>query len=311
MPVKSLKQILIEFYTSEQICNAKETLINHMEQANLDKWVRPPKRRRDSKENPGNKSRMDVEDILSIVVFIDENNVHSKLPIYVASDPDLLPSIKLTDGDLICVMNKLSNIDQTLNTVKTEVLKSLEAGFNKSSRPNRIAVLNTSASPHQQQNQSNEAIPGPAGASAQIPAVLQLRHNATSLRNHYHPPSTSGGADDLTSDDAQDCQSDFITVTGRKKKRKFIRSPTNVSSYPQAATSQERPPGPNTVVKNNPRNQPKRKSLVGGLTSTSCTLKAANNLQIKKKAYKLGNIDAIYSSDDVTNYIVTVGVRVM
>jgi len=39
-------------------------------------------------------------------------------------------------------------------------------------------------------------------------------------------------------------------------------------------------------------------------------LKAASVLKIKKKVYKLGNIDAAYSCTDVTDYITTLGVRV-
>jgi len=67
--------------------------------------LRPPKRRKDSKDNVGNKLRQDVDDMLSTVTFIDENNVRPKLPTFVAADPDLLPSVKLTDGDLLCILN--------------------------------------------------------------------------------------------------------------------------------------------------------------------------------------------------------------
>jgi len=98
VPAKTYKSILVEFYTGEQICYAKETMIKFIENINPEKWVRPPKRRKDSKDNVGNKLRQDVNDMLSTVTYIDENNVRSKLPTFVAADPDLLPSVKLTDG---------------------------------------------------------------------------------------------------------------------------------------------------------------------------------------------------------------------
>jgi len=136
-----LKIIVNEFYSGEQICRAKDTLMHYMEKVNHDKWTCPPRRRKDSKDNVGNKMRQDVDDMISTMTFADENNIREKLPIFVAADPDLLPSVKLTDGDLVCVMNKLCNIDQTLSAVRSELLDGMAAGFGRmSSRASGTAI---------------------------------------------------------------------------------------------------------------------------------------------------------------------------
>ena len=46
---------------------------------------------------------------------------------------------------------------------------------------------------------------------------------------------------------------------------------------------------------------PKRRTLVG--ESTNCAIQAATNLQLKKKVFKLGNIDDHYNEDDVKAYV--------
>ena len=55
IPAKRLKTILFEFYSGEQISSAKETLVKYIDNINPDKWIRPPKRRKDSVDNVGNK----------------------------------------------------------------------------------------------------------------------------------------------------------------------------------------------------------------------------------------------------------------
>jgi len=96
-------------------------------------------------------------------------------------------------------------------------------------------------------------------------------------------------------------------VMNKKKKRKLS---SKVTLYAQAVTAvHQRPPDvPNPGSNNLAPNQSKKKPWVD--RSTTCSLKAASVLQIKKKSYKLGNIDAAYSCTDVTDYITTLGVRV-
>jgi len=92
-PAKLLKQTLIDFYDYDALCKAKSVLLDAMDVLKMNSWVKPPKQRRDSKENPGNKAKSDVDDIILILSFIDDNKLFSRLPTFVAADPDLMPSI--------------------------------------------------------------------------------------------------------------------------------------------------------------------------------------------------------------------------
>ena len=68
---------------------------------------KPVRRRKDSL----NRSTSEIDDILSVVSTLDNNKTIDLLPLFVSSDPDKMPSIKLTDGDLAVVMMKLSKIE--------------------------------------------------------------------------------------------------------------------------------------------------------------------------------------------------------
>jgi len=112
--------------------------------------------------------------MISTMTFADENIIQEKLPIIVAADPDLLPFDKLTNGDLVCVMNKLCNIDQTVSAVRSELLDGMEAGFGRiSSRDSGTAVPNLSSVQFQprQRHPVGSGINLPVGGTQPSPAI--------------------------------------------------------------------------------------------------------------------------------------------
>jgi len=136
LPKKTLKQTLINFYSNEALQAAKDKLITAVDDLRLDNWTKPAKRRKDSRENVGNKIKLDAEDILDILTFLDENKAIDKLPLFVALDPDLIPSPALAEGDLQCVLGKIANLSDgvkqfihsqlfTMNSLKSELNDTL------------------------------------------------------------------------------------------------------------------------------------------------------------------------------------------
>jgi len=123
-PVKIVKQTLIDFYDSESIHTAKQLLMQYVEALLLPNWTKPPTRRKDSKDHPGNKIRNDVDDIIGMFIVVDENKRLSSLPTFVAADPDLLPSTKLTEGDMQCVLQKISGLSEQIYQMDTNLHES-------------------------------------------------------------------------------------------------------------------------------------------------------------------------------------------
>jgi len=62
----------------------------------IGKWPRPiynTKRRKDSTGNGADdKMKNVIDDVISVLTYVDEQNIRDKLPCFVAAKPDLIPS---------------------------------------------------------------------------------------------------------------------------------------------------------------------------------------------------------------------------
>jgi len=84
--VKQLKSLLFDFYNGDTLSTAKDVLLDSMTSAKIDGIPnKMSRRRRDSKENPENKIQMDIDDLVTIITFLDENKLFDRLPILLQS----------------------------------------------------------------------------------------------------------------------------------------------------------------------------------------------------------------------------------
>ena len=97
--VRSLKTALCDFYSVEDICGAKESLVsasNGLTNVNLPKL-------RGRRDGEGRLAR-ELDDMFAILATIDEAKQLDKLPTFVSDSPDKMPSIHLVEGDMTAVM---------------------------------------------------------------------------------------------------------------------------------------------------------------------------------------------------------------
>ena len=86
-------------------------LFSDVDGLNNENWIKPPlRRRRDSNSAPGARTRLEIQDILSMYSFVDEHKLFDQLPTYVGSDLSLIPTMKLEDGDVKCFLAKLDKV---------------------------------------------------------------------------------------------------------------------------------------------------------------------------------------------------------
>ena len=105
--VKLLKSTLLDFYDVEDISAAKLRLLEDIRKLNLTiKHPYMPQRR-----DGDLRLAREVDDVLSLFTFLDEQKLISQLPKYVANGPDGMPSQRLYDGDLNVVMSLLRNME--------------------------------------------------------------------------------------------------------------------------------------------------------------------------------------------------------
>ena len=85
---KSLKTITLEFFSSEDVADAKDLLLNEIESMKINNFPKISRRRRDSV----NKPVQDIEDIFTSLNFLDEIRLLDKLSTFVATSPSKMPS---------------------------------------------------------------------------------------------------------------------------------------------------------------------------------------------------------------------------
>ena len=131
-PVKALKCALVDFYSDKDLSEAKQLLINDINRINTDNTDKPPRvtTRRDGPD----KSIHEVDDIFSLLTFLDEQKLIGCLSKYVSDSPDNLPSIRLYEGDLKILMdfitklnNRMCAIESTLTSIRQEAFAPLRS----------------------------------------------------------------------------------------------------------------------------------------------------------------------------------------
>ena len=66
------------------------------------------------------RSKLEIDDIVVLITFADENGILTKLPRYVADRPDQLPQLCVDKGDTLALFNKLEKLESVLVDIKRE-----------------------------------------------------------------------------------------------------------------------------------------------------------------------------------------------
>jgi len=93
---KNRRETTEHFYDTADICRAKDNLLEATKPLKSDICLPHVALRRDGEQ----RSAKSVDDIVTIVTFLDEKLKLNCLPRYVSVSPDAMPSIRIYDGDL-------------------------------------------------------------------------------------------------------------------------------------------------------------------------------------------------------------------
>lgn len=91
-----LKSVVSDFYDVDTIVEAKSLLLEDISRLPTAKDLPHIPKRRDGP----NRLTRDVDDIISVLTFLDEQKLLNNLPRYVSDSPDRMSSLRLDDGDL-------------------------------------------------------------------------------------------------------------------------------------------------------------------------------------------------------------------
>jgi len=161
--VKQLKSIVVDFYSSEVLNEAKVRLLDDIEM--LNNPVKPPHvpRRREG----DNKITREADDLITLLTFLDENKLLSSLPKYVCANPDSMPSARLFEGDLNVLLVMLEKMDgkfEEYRSTLAAIVRDVGELRSKVDAIDRFPALQAPAG-------------APASAPAPVPAWIQPRQS--------------------------------------------------------------------------------------------------------------------------------------
>jgi len=309
--VKSLKAALFDFYDVDTLSSAKLQLMEHVDGLKLTSKRPHVPHRRDG----DGRLQKEVDDLLLLSAYLDEQKVLDKLPQYVAASPDSMPSLRLYEGDLSVLMALLHNMNSRISEFGSALaaITSVVHTLQSSGPPelSRASVVNkvSTASNH-----------NPYGSTEQITTVSVA---GNSDRNHVdveraavtdvHRLSTMDwptlmstpichdnrfAALSTDDDDHQQPQELYTTVVNSRRKRPRQRTPQQQRQQQSATTSQQQQPAPG-----------RRVPTLVGKSKTGSTIAAAKKLR-EKSVFCVDNVITSCTVDDMCNFVRSLSVEV-
>lgn len=303
--IKQLKSLLFDFYSGDVLANAKDVLAGAVASLKIDGCPKlAGRRRRESKDNPEAKIRADIDDIISVVVYLDENKVIDQLPVFVAADPDLIPSLRIQEGDMLVVLNKLAAIEERCAGMQRE-MESMRSVIVRGPSSDRPAASGAAKHPERR-------IGASVLVATNLPSVLRRPDRVLESEISSAIDSEGGMETDGERFTLAESRSGRRNRAKRQRSSDSPTSPTYASTVGQnqqgatASAAKKQPPSVSTKV----RPAAQRKPVMIGHSTTS-SMRAAKSLNLPKAVYRIGNIDACYSATDVQQYVESLGVRVV
>ena len=111
VPLKQLKCVIVDFYTVDDLSEAKVRLLSDIEALKSSvKFPHVPQRR-------VSEARLahEVDDLIALFNCLDEHKLLDSLPIYVCADPDRMPSTRLFEGDMNVIMIMLEKLERKVD----------------------------------------------------------------------------------------------------------------------------------------------------------------------------------------------------
>ena len=110
-----MKCLLTDFYSTEDLSTAKDLLLTEAEVLKLDKL---PKLLSQAVVTVLVNLGLDIDDILTLLTFLDESQMLKKLPTFTATSPDRMPT-RLVEGDLSILWSKLTILEDFCKRIDT------------------------------------------------------------------------------------------------------------------------------------------------------------------------------------------------
>jgi hypothetical protein len=186
---------------------------------------------------------------------------------------------------------KLSALNDKVDTIDEAIVKSDGSITGLSAAISTAPAVSVFAEP---------PMPRPLAALRQpgIAAPPTSKHSSSSFEN-INPDEQNLHSDDWFSHPN-------VHVVGKRKPNHIVNASSIRTSYSNALVAGRQAMGVASQPSANRPNQ-QRASMLGASLSTS--FKASKTLQIRKAVFKVSNVDAVYTADNLIDHLTNIGLR--
>jgi hypothetical protein len=332
--VKQIRIILMEYYSAADITTAKKQLVDDVLKLEITETLPYTPQRRDGE----NRVKLEIDDIFTLINFLDERKMLNNLPKYVTSCPDAIPSIRLFEGDLSFVMARLDRIEERLGFRLNSMTSSMAAIVGQVSAINNDtnSRLNKVAWPKPQAANSTVAKPATTITSVidKVNRPITTTGKPTTDIIVDMPPSNRNWASDTStpvaksrqynvySDSDQQVESIdeqmYTEVQSMKKRRRMLSRQSAVKDLVSLTDSKkDSTSGSRRSTSHQPVQVRKSGALVIGKATTDTRfggIKAAKqsaHTSVQKSVFCIDNIDPSCTVTDLCEYVKAMSVRVL
>ena len=276
--------------------------------------------------------RKEVDDLMSLICFVDEQQVFSQLPRYVSESPDNMPSLRLYQGDMDIIMRLLHSMEhkvEEFGSALAAITRDVHALQARPPEPTQASsVINLMSRTGIVSDVDNRVS---AGYTEEYPSLIEAGETNINDRHCTTVPSWAAQVSTplhtdnrfalLSTDD--DCSQETFTAVAnsRRAKRRQRSSP----SQPQQQQQQQRQPRQHQEQEREPSQrqptavsqqqqsaaQSRRPTIVFGRgAATSTSIKAAQRLR-KKAIFCIDNVNPSCSVDNIKSFVSNLSVEVI
>jgi len=284
--LKTLKSAVMDFYVLESLANAKIRLLDDVRDMHLSTKHPHIPRRRDG----DGRLQHEVDDLLSLFTFLDEQKVMDRLPRYVSGSPDNMPSLRLYEGDLQVLMTMIRSMNENMEEFRSA-----------------LAVIASDV----KEVQAWPCLPEPALSTHARPvsAACAINYNrsadllsAAASREITHTP-TESETNKVTGGDDEDAASAYTGVNWALATAAAASTPRPLAQGGRKRDRNDRPQSSQqTGGALRLTNSQRPRTMYGTGTNSGARISAAKKLP-NKAVFCIDNIDLKYSVDDMIRFV--------
>jgi len=329
LETEMLFSALYGHYSDEEITVAKKQLKADIDSLKLTRHT--------DRYDVETRKKNEVNDIIKMLKFVDQQMSLSRLPKYVADDPDTMPYFRIMDGDFKHIIRRMNTMEDMLKGVYSLLRSGPNSAYaNKTTNIQSTSLHGTYAGLLNQPDQRDQVF-----ALSDFPALnenptVTVDHASSLFRQAIHhaaansqvvkqpvvtrmtgkPTSSSSQAaasavrasrrNDSTSN--HNTENDTDTDNDGKyrldawQRRKEAKKRRRVKSPPEDYSEEQLTSKPTTRRQSKPL-------LVGRKTDESDKVIAAKSLQ-RKYVYYVDNLNESVTAEDLTTFVSSLGVQV-